>query len=90
MSASSSPLTGKPIVKGFFEKRTSSVQYVIADPETKCAAIIDPVLDFDPKSGATATHSAISSSRTSTRRVTTWNGFWTLILTPIIFPRSVT
>lgn len=58
MSASSSPLTGKPIVKGFFEKRTSSVQYVIADPETKCAAIIDPVLDFDPKSGATATHSA--------------------------------
>ena len=52
------PLNGKPIVKGFFEKRTSSVQYVVADPETKRAAIIDPVLDFDPKSGATATHSA--------------------------------
>jgi diketogulonate reductase-like aldo/keto reductase len=31
---------------------------VVADPETKRAAIIDPVLDFDPKSGATATHSA--------------------------------
>jgi glyoxylase-like metal-dependent hydrolase (beta-lactamase superfamily II) len=45
-------------VKGFFEKRTSSVQYVVADPETKRAAIIDPVLDFDPKSGATATRSA--------------------------------
>ena len=51
-------LSGKPIVTGFFEKRTSSVQYVLADPETKRCAIIDPVLDFDPKSGATATHSA--------------------------------
>jgi glyoxylase-like metal-dependent hydrolase (beta-lactamase superfamily II) len=57
MSASSLP-KGTPVVKGFFEKRTSSVQYVVADPETKHAAIIDPVLDFDPKSGATATCSA--------------------------------
>ena len=47
-----------PIVAGFFEKRTFSVQYVVADPETRRCAIIDPVLDFDPKSGATATHSA--------------------------------
>ena len=45
-------------MRGFFEKRTFSVQYVVADPETKRCAIIDPVLDFDPKSGATATHSA--------------------------------
>lgn len=51
-------LSGRPLVKGFFEKHTSSVQYVVADPETKSCAIIDPVLDFDPKSGATATHSA--------------------------------
>ena len=48
----------RPIVQGFFEKRTSSIQYVVADPETRRCAIIDPVLDFDPKSGATATHSA--------------------------------
>ena len=54
----SQSLHGRPIVKGFFEKRTSSVQYVVSDPETKRCAIIDPVLDFDPKSGATATHSA--------------------------------
>ncbi len=47
-----------PIVTGFFEKRTFSVQYVVADPQTKRCAIIDPVLDFDPKSGATATDSA--------------------------------
>jgi len=48
----------RPLVKGFFEKRTCSIQYVVADPRTKRAAIIDPVLDFDPKSGSTATHSA--------------------------------
>jgi glyoxylase-like metal-dependent hydrolase (beta-lactamase superfamily II) len=49
---------GRPVVKGFFEPRTFSIQYVVSDPATKRAAIIDPVLDFDPKSGATATHSA--------------------------------
>lgn len=49
---------GSPIVTGFFEPRTSSIQYIVADPETRCCAIIDPVLDFDPKSGATATRSA--------------------------------
>lgn len=53
-----SGLHGRPVVAGFFEKRTFSVQYVVADPETKRCAIVDPVLDFDPKSGATATHSA--------------------------------
>jgi glyoxylase-like metal-dependent hydrolase (beta-lactamase superfamily II) len=50
--------TSKPIVKGFFEPRTFSIQYVVADPETKKCAIIDPVLDFDEKSGATSTSSA--------------------------------
>ena len=49
---------GQPTVAGFYEKRTSSVQYVVADPETRECAIIDPVLDFDPNSGATATRSA--------------------------------
>lgn len=48
----------KPEVTGFFDKRTWSVQYVAADPETGKCAIIDPVLDYDEKSGATATHNA--------------------------------
>jgi glyoxylase-like metal-dependent hydrolase (beta-lactamase superfamily II) len=50
--------SGRPLVQGFFEKRTSSLQYVVADPDTKLCAIIDPVLDFDANSGATATRSA--------------------------------
>ncbi|HEU6443399.1 MAG TPA: MBL fold metallo-hydrolase [Microvirga sp.] len=54
----STPLRGRPVVKGFYEKRTGSVQYVVADPETKKCAVIDPVLDFDSQSGATATSCA--------------------------------
>lgn len=49
---------GRPVVAGFFEPRTFSVQYVVSDPDTHQCVIIDPVLDFDEKSGATATHSA--------------------------------
>lgn len=52
---SQSPGEGAPDVAGFFDPRTSSIQYVVSDPVTKQCAIIDPVLDFDEKSGATAT-----------------------------------
>ncbi|TKB31301.1 MAG: MBL fold metallo-hydrolase, partial [Mesorhizobium sp.] len=45
-------------VKGFFDPRTWSVQYVVSDPSTRKCAIIDPVLDFDEKSGATRTCNA--------------------------------
>jgi glyoxylase-like metal-dependent hydrolase (beta-lactamase superfamily II) len=51
------PSVVKPIVQGFYEKITSSVQYVVADPETKRCAIIDPVLDFEEKSGSIGTRS---------------------------------
>lgn len=44
-----------PEVTGFYEARSGSIQYVVADPQTRDCAIIDPVLDFDEKSGATAT-----------------------------------
>lgn len=48
----------RPVVKGFFDPRTSSIQYVVSCAATKRCAIIDPVLDFDEKSGSTATLSA--------------------------------
>ncbi|QPC86939.1 MBL fold metallo-hydrolase [Mesorhizobium sp. NBSH29] len=48
----------RPDVKAIFDKRTFSVQYVVSDPASKKCAIIDPVLDFDEKSGATATTNA--------------------------------
>ena len=48
----------RPDVAGFFDKRTFSIQYVVSDPATKRCAIIDPVLDYDEKSGQTATRNA--------------------------------
>lgn len=51
-------MTLKPDVTAFYDPRTFSVQYVVADPATKKCAIVDPVLDFDEKSGSTATVSA--------------------------------
>jgi glyoxylase-like metal-dependent hydrolase (beta-lactamase superfamily II) len=48
----------KPHVRGFYEHLTSSIQYVVSDPATRRCAVIDPVLDFDEKSGSTATRSA--------------------------------
>ncbi|MCM2292085.1 bifunctional sulfur transferase/dioxygenase Blh [Allorhizobium sp. BGMRC 0089] len=50
--------TKTPQVKGFFDPRTWSVQYVVSDPKTKLCAIIDPVLDYDEKSGQTSTENA--------------------------------
>src|SRR3954452_18673340 len=47
-----------PEVTAFFEKRTCSVQYVVSDPVSRCCALVDPVLDYDEKSGSTATWSA--------------------------------
>ncbi|MFC6488163.1 MBL fold metallo-hydrolase [Nitratireductor sp. GCM10026969] len=45
-------------VRAFYDERTSSLQYVVADTASEKCAIIDPVLDFDEKSGATATRNA--------------------------------
>jgi glyoxylase-like metal-dependent hydrolase (beta-lactamase superfamily II) len=47
-----------PAVTAFFDEATFTVSYVAADPETGRAAVIDPVLDFDPASGRTSTTSA--------------------------------
>jgi glyoxylase-like metal-dependent hydrolase (beta-lactamase superfamily II) len=45
-------------IQGFFDAATSTVSYIVADPQAAAAAVIDPVLDFDYKSGSTATRSA--------------------------------
>jgi glyoxylase-like metal-dependent hydrolase (beta-lactamase superfamily II) len=42
----------QPIVRAFFDEPTNTVSYIVADPATKQAAVIDPVLDYDPNSGA--------------------------------------
>ena len=64
-SASPAILADKPVepdVTGFYEATTGSIQYVVADPLTRKAVVIDPVLDFDPRSGSTRTTFGRSSS----------------------------
>ncbi|MDP2397834.1 MAG: MBL fold metallo-hydrolase [Burkholderiales bacterium] len=45
-------------IQAFFDPKTSTVTYVVADPVARCAAVVDPVLDYDFKSGRTSTASA--------------------------------
>jgi glyoxylase-like metal-dependent hydrolase (beta-lactamase superfamily II) len=52
-----SPRPSAPTIEAFFDPRTGTVSYVVADPSTSRAAVIDPVLDFDFKSGHTGTAS---------------------------------
>lgn len=47
-----------PVVKTFFDEPTFTATHVVHDPATRCAAIIDSVLDFDQPSGRTKTASA--------------------------------
>lgn len=60
MFCRTSPSRGpeSPDVTGFHDPDTGSIQYVVADPATKKAALIDIVLDFDPAHARTRTDSA--------------------------------
>jgi glyoxylase-like metal-dependent hydrolase (beta-lactamase superfamily II) len=44
-------------ISGFFDKATNSVSYLVADPATRRAVVIDPVLDFDEAAGTVSTGS---------------------------------
>ncbi len=45
-------------IEAFYDSVTGTVSYVVYDAVARQAAIIDPVLDYDPKSGRTSTESA--------------------------------
>ncbi|MBP8231840.1 MAG: MBL fold metallo-hydrolase [Rhizorhabdus sp.] len=49
---------GVPVIKAFFDAPTFTVTYVVHDPETRRAAVIDSVLTYDPASGRTSTDAA--------------------------------
>ncbi|MBN9425440.1 MAG: MBL fold metallo-hydrolase [Burkholderiales bacterium] len=55
-------------IQAFFDEPTNTVSYLVIDPATRQAAVIDPVLDYDHKSGKFSTRSAdhiIEAARTS-------------------------
>ncbi len=50
-------MRSQPLIRAFFDEPTNTVSYLVADTETKQAAVIDPVLDYDPNSGEVDTRS---------------------------------
>jgi glyoxylase-like metal-dependent hydrolase (beta-lactamase superfamily II) len=51
-------MSAKPVIHAFFDEPTNTVSYLVADPETRAAVVIDPVLDYDHKSGKANVKSA--------------------------------
>jgi glyoxylase-like metal-dependent hydrolase (beta-lactamase superfamily II) len=50
-------MAGQPIIQAFFDEPTNTISYLVADPVTKKAAVIDPVLDYDHNAGEVDTRS---------------------------------
>jgi len=48
----------RPAVQAFFDPATFTASYLVSDPDTGEAAIVDPVLDYEPRGGRLATASA--------------------------------
>ncbi len=48
----------QPLIQAFFDPATSTASYLVSDPATGIAAVIDPVLDFEPKGARLSTTSA--------------------------------
>ena len=45
----------KLVIQHFFDAQTSTLTYVVSDPSTRDAIVIDPVWDYDPASGKMST-----------------------------------
>jgi glyoxylase-like metal-dependent hydrolase (beta-lactamase superfamily II) len=52
------PASTKPAIRAFFDEPTNTVSYLVSDPATRKGAVIDPVLDFDHRSGKASVKSA--------------------------------
>ncbi len=44
-------MSASPHIQAFFDDATNTVSYLVTDPATRRAAVIDPVLDYDHRSG---------------------------------------
>lgn len=47
-----------PKIRAYFDEPTNTVSYLVCDPDTRYAAVVDPVLDYDHASGKVSTRSA--------------------------------
>ncbi len=51
-------MSTEPEIRGFFDDQTNTITYLVWDASTRHAAVIDPVLDYDPADGTVDTRSA--------------------------------
>ncbi len=51
-------MSAKPAIRAFFDEPTNTVSYLVWDPATLQGVVIDPVLDFDHRSGKANVKSA--------------------------------
>ena len=65
-------MTQTPHIQAFFDEPTFTVTYLVGDPATRQAAVIDPVLDYDPASGQISTGSVDALLRAAR------DGGWTI------------
>lgn len=61
-------MTDKPTIKAFFDEPTNTISYLVTDPATLQTAVIDPVLDYDPKSGEVDTRSVEAILKVASER----------------------
>lgn len=51
-------VASSPLIHSFYHEPTSTFQFVVVDPVTKDALVVDPALDYDPASGHITTETA--------------------------------
>ena len=61
-------MTVTPDIHAFFDEPTNTISYLVSDPSTGQSAVIDPVLDYDPKSGEVDTRSVETILKTAADR----------------------
>ncbi|MBB4301532.1 glyoxylase-like metal-dependent hydrolase (beta-lactamase superfamily II) [Rhodobium orientis] len=52
------PNSDRPVIRAFFDEGTNTISYLVWKPEDTTAVVIDPVLDFNHRSGEATTDSA--------------------------------
>jgi glyoxylase-like metal-dependent hydrolase (beta-lactamase superfamily II) len=63
---------GEPQITAFFDKATSTLSYLVADPQSAHALIVDPVLDFDARSGRISTSSVDRLAAAAAAKTIDW------------------
>ena len=64
-------MASSPSIQAFFDEATYTVSYLVSDPVTRAAAVIDPVLDYDHRTGNVATLSADRILATAAQHIDT-------------------